>query len=203
MPTMIRDLLNRKDGTVISIGPEKTMLEAVRTMAEADISALVVKDGDAVVGIVSERDFARKVGAENKLPDSVLVRDAMSPAVLYIEPHHSVEEAMAVMTSNEIRHLPVMTDGRVSGMVSMRDLIKDAIAERDFVIGQLERYIGTDLASRRRQPVVVTLRPRAAVRSGTAGSALGLRLGTGPGRGSARRPGGGAARRDALPSPYR
>lgn len=142
MATKIRDLLQRRDSNVVSIAPDQTMLAAVRSMAEADIGALMVLEGETVVGIVSERDFTRKVGAKNALPDSVLVRDAMSPAVLYIEPQQSVDEAMAVMTSNEIRHLPVLSDGRLAGMVSMRDLVKEAIADKDFVITQLEHYIG-------------------------------------------------------------
>ena len=141
MMTTIRDLIKDKSGSVHSIGADDTMLNAVRTMADADVGALIVMRDDQVIGIVSERDFARKVGVPNRRGEDVPVAEAMSPMVLYIKPTQTVEEAMAIMTEREVRHLPVLDGDRLSGMVSMRDLVKEAIAYKDFVISQLEHYI--------------------------------------------------------------
>jgi len=139
--TKVEEILAYKGDEVCTVSPEQTVREALKTMADKNVGALIVLDGDDVVGIVSERDYARKAAAERSPSDEKPVRTIMSGDVVYVRPSHTVEEAMALMTDKHIRHLPVFEGDRLVGLVSIGDLVKASIAEKDFVIEQLESYI--------------------------------------------------------------
>jgi len=123
------------------LGPTATVLEAVRLMADKNIGALLVVERDKVVGIVSERDYARKVALMARSSKDTLLCDIMSSPVMYVRPDQTSEECMALMTENRLRHLPVMDGGRVIGLISIGDLVKATISEQQFIIEQLEHYI--------------------------------------------------------------
>jgi CBS domain-containing protein len=138
---MVWQVLEYKGHTVWSIGPDDTVLQALERMADKDIGALVVLDGGELVGIFSERDYARKVRLQGKSSTETPVRQVMSERVLYVRPEQSVEECMALMTDKHIRHLPVVDGGELVGLISIGDVVKSVISEQVFVIQQLENYI--------------------------------------------------------------
>jgi CBS domain-containing protein len=137
------DVLNEKGTHVYSIGPDASVLDALRLMAEHEVGALPVLDGDRLVGIITERDYARKVILLERSSRTTPVRDIMMKRVAYVEPTRSVEECMALMTDKRVRHLPVLRDGRMIGLVSIGDLVKAIIDEQQFIISQLELYIAS------------------------------------------------------------
>ncbi len=139
--TMIRQILEQKGSQVWSVPPSSTVYDALRLLAERDIGALVVIEGEQLVGILSERDYARKVILKGKSSMKTEVREIMTERVIVVSPEHSVEEAMALMTEKHLRHLPVLEGDKVIGMVSIGDLVKAKIADQQFIIEQLERYI--------------------------------------------------------------
>jgi CBS domain-containing protein len=139
--TTVRQLLDRKDRAVFSVGPEAPVLEAIRAMAEHHVGALLVMQGEVLAGIVSERDYARKVILRGRSSSDTPVRDIMTSPVLTVSPDNSVEQCMQVVTDKRVRHLPVLEAGRVIGMVSIGDLVKAVIAEQQQQIQQLESYI--------------------------------------------------------------
>ena len=141
MKTAAQILRSKPDQTVHTVGPTATVLEAVTLMAEKNVGALVVVERDKVVGIVSERDYARKVVLMARSSKDTPLSDIMSSPVLYVHPGQSSEECMALMTENRLRHLPVMDDGRLIGLISIGDLVKATISEQQFIIEQLEQYI--------------------------------------------------------------
>jgi CBS domain-containing protein len=136
------DLLKSKlHQTVFTIAPASSVFEAVQLMADKNIGALLVMEGMQVVGIISERDCARKITLMSRSSRDTLVRDIMTPEVMYVRPEHTIEECMVLMTENRLRHLPVMDGGKLLGLVSIGDLVKDIISEQKFIIEQLEHYI--------------------------------------------------------------
>ncbi len=137
----VAQLLRHKGDRVWSIGPEAMVYQALSLMAEKDVGALLVMQGDRLVGILSERDYARKVILRGKSSLKTPVREIMTDRVVCVRPEQSVEECMALMTEHRVRHLPVLVDGRVSGVVSIGDAVKACIDEKDFMIQQLEHYI--------------------------------------------------------------
>ena len=137
----VRDILNAKGRDVWFVGPENTVFEALRRMSEKEIGALVVMDGARVAGIISERDYARKVVLLGRTSPNTLVREIMTSHVAYTHLDQSVEECMAIMTDKRFRHLPVIQDNHLVGIVSLGDLVKAIISEQQFIIAQLERYI--------------------------------------------------------------
>jgi CBS domain-containing protein len=139
--TTVRQLLDRKDRAVFSVGPEAPVLEAIRAMAEHHVGALLVMTGEVLAGIVSERDYARKVILRGRSSSDTPVRDIMTSPVLTVSPETSVEQCMQLVTDKRVRHLPVVEAGRVVGMVSIGDLVKSVIAEQQQQIEQLESYI--------------------------------------------------------------
>ena len=139
--TTVRQLLDRKDRAVFSVGPEAPVLEAIRAMAEHHVGALLVMSGEVLAGIVSERDYARKVILRGRSSSDTPVRDIMTSPVLTVSPETSVEQCMQLVTDKRVRHLPVLEAGRVVGMVSIGDLVKAVIAEQQQQIQQLESYI--------------------------------------------------------------
>ena len=140
--TAVADLLKSKgDAAVHSIGPDDSVFDALERMADKGIGALLVLQGDAIVGIVTERDYARKIALKGRTSALTLVRDVMTTSVMSIKPTQTSEECMALMTNNRLRHLPVVDHGRLVGLISIGDLVKDIISEQKFVIEQLEHYI--------------------------------------------------------------
>ncbi len=137
----VKQLLERKGNEVWSISPDASVFESIELMAEKGIGALLVLDGKDLVGIVSERDYARKVILRGRSSKKTPVRDIMTEKVLYVAPERSLEECMALMTDKRIRHLPVMRDGELVGIFSIGDVIKAIVSEQEFIIEQLESYI--------------------------------------------------------------
>ena len=137
------DLLKDKGTHVYSIEPDATVLEALHLMAEHEIGALPVLEGERLVGIITERDYARKVVLLERNSRTTPVSEIMMKRVACVEPTRSVEECMALMTDKRVRHLPVMREGRMIGLVSIGDLVKAIIDEQQFIISQLELYIAS------------------------------------------------------------
>ncbi len=137
----VAELLKTKPARVVAVRPEQTVLEAIKVLAIEDIGAAVVMDGTRLAGIISERDYTRKVVLQGRASDSTQVREIMTSDVVCVTPRTKARDCMALMTEKSIRHLPVVSDGRVIGMVSIRDIVGDIIADQDFTIEQLEHYI--------------------------------------------------------------
>ncbi|WP_027995780.1 CBS domain-containing protein [Simplicispira psychrophila] len=140
--TVVAEILKSKpDGLVHSIRPTASVLEALQSMADLHIGALLVMEGSTIVGIVTERDYARKIALMGRTSVATLVRDVMTTAVMYVQPTQTSEECMALMTENRLRHLPVVEDDALVGMISIGDLVKDIISEQKFIIEQMKHYI--------------------------------------------------------------
>ena len=137
----IRDILKEKGGAIWSIDPDATVLEALRLMAEKNIGAVLAMKEGKIVGILSERDYARKVVLKGKASSDTPVREIMTEKVLVVHADNSVEDCMALMTSSRVRHLPVLDGARLLGLLSIGDVVKAVIADQKFVIDQLSTYI--------------------------------------------------------------
>jgi CBS domain-containing protein len=137
----VQQILEAKGSDVWSIAPDASVLEAIKLMAEKEVGALLVMTGEKPVGIVSERDYARKVILKGRSSQKTSIQDIMTTHVVYVSPDQSIEECMALMTGKHIRHLPVMDGEQLRGMLSIGDLVKAVIAEQKLVIKELERYI--------------------------------------------------------------
>jgi CBS domain-containing protein len=140
---MVMRLLASKPQGVVTTAPDASVFEALELMAERDIGAVVVVRDERVVGIMSERDYARKVILHNKSSREITVDEIMTDHVFCVSPMHSIEECMALMTDKRIRHLPVLDNGRLVGVLSIGDLVKATIDEQDFTIRQLASYIAS------------------------------------------------------------
>jgi len=134
-------LKSKPDQTVHTITPTASVFDAVKLMAEKNIGALLVMEGEKVVGIITERDYARKVVLMARSSKETPVRDVMTSSVMYVRPDQTSEECMVLMTENRLRHLPVMNGDKLIGLISIGDLVKDIISEQKFIIQQLEHYI--------------------------------------------------------------
>jgi CBS domain-containing protein len=139
--TTVAQLLKYKGSEVHRIDPEAPVLEAVRLMAEHGIGALVVMRGDELVGVLSERDYARKVILKGRSSSETAVQEIMSAPVLTVQPEQSVRDCMRLMTEHRVRHLPVLDRDRVSGVLSIGDLVRSVLEEQQQTIQQLEQYI--------------------------------------------------------------
>ena len=137
----VRDVLLVKGSDVYSISPDATVYDAIRLMSEKRVGALMVMEGDRLVGVVSETDYARKIVLKGRTSANTPVREIMAERVLYVDPDQDVGDCMALMTEHRFRHLPVMEDGRVVGVISIGDTVKAIIDEQSFTIEQLEKYI--------------------------------------------------------------
>lgn len=137
----VRQLLRTKGTDVFWIPPQATVLDAIKLMAEREIGALIVTEDDSVVGILSERDYARKVLLKGRSSRDTPIRDIMTTNVIFAEPDQDVDHCMTVMTEKRVRHLPVLEEGRLIGIVSIGDLVKSIISEQQETIEQLENYI--------------------------------------------------------------
>jgi CBS domain-containing protein len=139
----LKQLLNAKGSDVFAIAPEAKVIEALRMMAQKDVGALIVMEQGRIVGILSERDYARKVILQGKSSEDVPVREIMTAEVVKVDPGMSVEACMALVTQRRVRHLPVCEGEQLIGVVSIGDLVKEVIADQEQTIKQLESYIHT------------------------------------------------------------
>jgi CBS domain-containing protein len=137
----VRDLLDAKGTAIYSVGPDDPVLDAIRMMAERHVGALLVMKGSELVGIVSERDYARKIILLGRSSGATPVAQIMSAPVHTVAPKRSVEDCMRLMTQHRVRHLPVVENGRVIGVISIGDLVKAVIEDQRHTIEQLEDYI--------------------------------------------------------------
>jgi CBS domain-containing protein len=138
----VRRLIDTQNGKLAVVKPDNSAQEGLQMMADRDIGALLVIDQGDMVGIVTERDFVRRLLNVGRDPEAVRIRDIMTTNVLYVHPETSVEHCMALMTEKQVRHLPVVDeDANLIGIISIRDIIADVISEKEFIIEQLEHYI--------------------------------------------------------------
>ena len=137
----VQQLLESKRYSVVSVTPSSTVLDALKVMAEKEIGAVIVIDGEHLVGIFSERDYARKVVLQGKSSKDTPVREVMTERVVCVRPEQSIEDCMGLMTDKRIRHLPVLQHKKVIGVISIGDVVKEMLSEKEFVIKQLESYI--------------------------------------------------------------
>ncbi|HXZ47526.1 MAG TPA: CBS domain-containing protein [Usitatibacter sp.] len=140
----VAELLKTKAPRIVTVAPEMTVLDAIKVLAREDVGAAIVMTGDRLAGIISERDYTRKVILQGRASNSTRVEEIMTSSVVCVSPRTKARECMALMTEKQIRHLPVVDEGRVVGMVSIRDIVGDIIADQDFTIEQLEHYISGD-----------------------------------------------------------
>ena len=139
--TTVEKLLNNKGREVWSIAPEASVYEALQKMFEKDAGALLVLDQGALVGIFTERDYARKLILQGKFSKDTAVSELMTYEVLYVEPQNTVQDCMVLMTARRVRHLPVIDDGELVGIVTIGDVVKQVMSEQTSTIAQLEKYI--------------------------------------------------------------
>jgi CBS domain-containing protein len=139
----VRDLLKQKGRGVWSVAPDSTVYDALKLLAEKNIGAVLVIAAGRPVGIFSERDYARQVILKGKTSKDTPVRDVMTSKVVFVRPEQSIEECMALMTDKRFRHLPVLEEGQLVGILSIGDVVKALISEKDFLIEQLANYISS------------------------------------------------------------
>jgi len=137
----VAELLKAKPPRMVSVKPEDSVLDAIKVLAREDIGAAIVMSGDQLAGIFSERDYTRKVVLKGRASETTRVEEIMTANVICVSPRARTRDCMALMSEKNIRHLPVLEEGRVVGMVSIRDIVSDIIADQDFTIEQLEHYI--------------------------------------------------------------
>ena len=141
MTAVAKILQSKPDATVQTIGPAASVLDALQLMADKGIGALIVTEGASIVGIFTERDYARKIALMGRTSAVTQVKDVMTTAVMFVRPDQTSEQCMQLMSNNRLRHLPVVDNGKLVGMISIGDLVKDIISEQKFIIEQLENYI--------------------------------------------------------------
>jgi CBS domain-containing protein len=144
MKSVAEILRSKPEQTVHTITPSASVFDAVKLMAEKSIGALLVMEDQKIDGIITERDYARKIVLMGRSSKETPVRDVMTSPVMYVRPDQTNEECMALMTDNRVRHLPVIDNGKLIGLISIGDLVKDIISEQKFIIDQLEHYIMGD-----------------------------------------------------------
>ncbi|MCP4726329.1 MAG: CBS domain-containing protein [bacterium] len=137
----VKNILDEKGSDVVTISPDASVFEALKLMADKGVGAVLVTEGDSIVGILSERDYARKVILKGKASKDSPVSEIMTKRVLYVRPELSVDECMALMTEKHFRHLPVLDDGKLAGIISIGDVVKAVMDKKEFIINQLENYI--------------------------------------------------------------
>ena len=139
--TTVEKLLNSKGNETWTIAPKASVYDAILLMSEKNVGALLVVDSNSVVGIFTERDYARKLVLQGRLSRDTAVGDMMTAEVLYVEPLNTTADCMILMTNKRIRHLPVLSDGELVGIVTIGDVVKQIISEQESTIAQLEKYI--------------------------------------------------------------
>lgn len=137
----ISEILSHKGNTVWKVSPEMMVFDAIQMMADKNIGALLVTESEKLVGIISERDYTRKVALKGKSSKQTAVREIISGQVIQVHPEHTVEECMRLMTEHRIRHLPVLEEGKIVGVISIGDLVNWIISAQSSTIHQLQTYI--------------------------------------------------------------
>jgi len=141
--TPVRQLLKEKGHNIFTVGPDETVFDAIRKMADENIGSLVVCEGKKLIGIITERHYARNVFLKGRASPSTLVKDVMETQVVFVRPDQTVDECMAVMSEKRVRHLPVMDQGKLIGIISIGDLVKHIISDQKFTIDQLTHFISS------------------------------------------------------------
>lgn len=141
MSISVNQLLNKKGKEIHSISPDATVFDAIKLMSELGVGALLVMKDDRLEGIISERDYTRKVILKGKSSASTPVHEIMTKNIYCLSPDDNIDQCMALMNENQIRHLPIVENGRVVGVVTIMDVIKNILMEKDFIIEQMEQYI--------------------------------------------------------------
>lgn len=147
MAATVQQIIHKKGDTTYSVTPDTTVLQALKLMAERNVSAVLVTEGERLVGIFTERDYARKVVLKGLASKDTKVGDLMTQNVLTISPSHTVDDCMAIMTNNHIRHLPVVDKGQLKGIVSIGDAVKSVMEQQQATIEQLSGYIAGGLST--------------------------------------------------------
>ncbi|MCZ4303708.1 CBS domain-containing protein [Zoogloeaceae bacterium G21618-S1] len=147
MTTTVKQVLEIKGAHAHAVTPNATVLEALTQMAERDIGAVLVLQESSLVGIFTERDYARKVALKGLSSKDALIKDLMTPNVCTITPSHTIDEVMSIMTQNRFRHLPVVDHGKICGIITIGDVVKSVIAEHEATIQHLSSYISGDIAT--------------------------------------------------------
>jgi CBS domain-containing protein len=137
----VEKLLQIKGNQTWSLEPQATVYEALQLMSEKEVGAILVLEEGQVVGIFTERDYARKLILKGKFSKDTAVRDLMTQEVLYVDPHNTIDDCMVLMTNKRVRHLPVLDNGQLVGLVSLGDMVKHIISDQESTIAQLEKYI--------------------------------------------------------------
>ena len=139
------NILNKKDKTIWSVNPHNTVLETLKLMAEKNVGAVIVLEEGKIAGIFSERDFARHSAKRSIRSEQALIKEMMTSLIFSVSPNQTTEECMSLMTDKRIRHLPVIEDGRLVGLISIGDVVKQVIEDQKFSISQLERYVNGEV----------------------------------------------------------
>jgi CBS domain-containing protein len=145
MTTTVNQLLNAKHSEIYSVTPDSLVIDAIRMMNEKEVGALLVMENDKLAGILSERDYTRKVILNNRSSSETMVREIMTSELKTVNPSQTIDECMILMSKNHIRHLPVVDNDNTVGVLSIMDVVKNILIEKEFIIEQLEHYI-TDTA---------------------------------------------------------
>jgi CBS domain-containing protein len=147
MTTSVRQVLEAKGATTLSLPPGATVYEALELMAKNDVGSVVVADGDCLLGMFTERDYARKLILQGRSSKDTRVSELMTSNILTVSPSQTIEDCMAMITDNRVRHLPVVEKGRLVGIISIGDVVKAVIADQQRTIQQLSSYIAGDISS--------------------------------------------------------
>ena len=139
----IKQLLEKKGSEIITIEPDSSVYDAIKSMADNHIGSLIVMKKGKLVGIITERDYTRKIILKGKSSENTPVKDIMTKNILCTNPEQTVDEAMALITDKRVRHLPVVENNHVIGIISIGDLVKTIISEQEYIINQLEHYINS------------------------------------------------------------
>ncbi len=141
----VHEILKTKGGTIWSVSPQHKVYDTLKLMAEKNVGAVLVLDGQKLAGIFSERDYARHSVKHDVRPQDIYVKDMMTSRIFFVNPSQTTEECMSLMTSKHIRHLPVLENDRLVGLISIGDVVKKIIEDHKFSISQLERYVNGDI----------------------------------------------------------
>ena len=147
MMTTVKQILEAKGGTFHAVRPTDSVFDALSLMAQFDIGCVLVTDGDKLVGIFTERDYARKVVLKGLASKDTKVGDLMTPNVLTVSPTHTIDDCMCIITNNHVRHLPVVDHGKVVGLISIGDAVKSVMEQQQATIDQLSGYIAGGLST--------------------------------------------------------
>jgi len=147
MSTTVQQVIDQKGGGIFSVSPDATVMEALELMAKNDVGGVLVLENEALVGIFTERDYARKVAIKGLSSRDTKVGDLMTANVTTVTPKHTIDEVMGMMTKNRFRHLPVVADDKLMGIITIGDVVKAVIAEHEATIQQLSSYIAGDISA--------------------------------------------------------